>query len=134
FLTLFVLPVLYILFEKATLPRSGFKKALLITGILGWPSSEILAQQLTLPDALKQAMEQNFELKNRKLIAEYQQLRIGTAYDLPQTNATAELGQFQSNYFDTRVGISQTLNFPTVYNRQKKVLEQEWHTAVLNCK
>ncbi|MBK0402978.1 CusA/CzcA family heavy metal efflux RND transporter [Adhaeribacter sp. BT258] len=134
FLTLFVLPVLYILFEKATLPKSRFKKALLIAGILSLSGTDVFAQQMTLSEVLKKATEQNFELKNTKLLAEYQKLRIRTAYDLPQTNATAELGQFNSNYFDSRIGISQTLNFPTVYARQKKVLEQEWHTAVLNSK
>src|SRR5690606_18327960 len=134
FLTLFVLPVLYILFEKVHLPKSHFRKALLIAGVLFFSGDEVFAQQVTLPEALKQATEQNFELKNKKLLAEYQKLKTKTAYDLPQTNVAAELGQFQSNYFDTRIGISQTLNFPTVYARQKKVLEQEWHTAVLHSK
>lgn len=139
FLTLFVLPVLYILFEKVSLPKSHFKKALVVVGIIFFPATEIFAQesktnQITLPEALKQASERNLELRNKNLLAEYQKLKIKTAYDLPQTSFAAELGQFQSNYFDSRLGISQTLNFPTVYARQKKVLEQEWHTAVLHSK
>ncbi|KAA9346133.1 CusA/CzcA family heavy metal efflux RND transporter [Adhaeribacter soli] len=131
FLTLFVLPVLYILFEKVNLPKRGLAKGLIIAGIVSLSGTDVWAQKLTLPEALNQATEQNFALKNKKLLAEYQKLRIGTAYDLPQTAVSAELGQFQSNYFDTRLGVSQTLNFPTVYARQKKVLQEEWHTAVM---
>ena len=42
-----------------------------------------------------------------------------------------EAGQINSAYSDVRFGISQSISFPTVYTNQKKLLNEEWKTAVL---
>ena len=51
--------------------------------------------------------------------ADYQQKLIKTSKDIPATSVFGEVGQINSFYTDTKFGISQTINFPTVYSRQK---------------
>jgi cobalt-zinc-cadmium resistance protein CzcA len=48
---------------------------------------------------------------------------------LPGLAVTAEYGQINSSYNDTRFGIAQSFEFPTVYSKQKQVLNSEWKTA-----
>jgi cobalt-zinc-cadmium resistance protein CzcA len=42
------------------------------------------------------------------------------------------MGQINSYYTDTRFGVSQSLNFPTVYTNQKKLLNEAWKEKVLS--
>ncbi len=44
----------------------------------------------------------------------------------------AEAGQINGMYTDTRLGVSQSFSFPTVYSNQKKVFTEEWKTSVLS--
>jgi len=63
---------------------------------------------------------------------QYQQMLIGTAGNLPKTAFIGEIGQINSIYTDTRLGISQTTAFPTVYKRERTLLEAEFKNSVLN--
>jgi cobalt-zinc-cadmium resistance protein CzcA len=131
FLTLFVLPILYILFEK------GMKINPKISGmaiffVFALVINESQAQTpITLQAALDTALKNNLTVKNEKLKAEYQQKLIKTAAPIPQANFTGEYGQINSSYSDNRFGISQSFNFPTVYGKQKSLLNEEWKTSVL---
>lgn len=78
------------------------------------------------------ALRNNAQLKNEQLKATYQQKLIETASLLPQTQLAAEWGNYNSAYADNRFSIGQTLQFPTVYTRQKNLLEQEWKQKKLS--
>ena len=133
FLTLFVLPILYVLFEKG-IHWNPFKKSTPILIILVSLSfSNAKAQTpVTLQTAIETALKNNATVKNERLKADYQQKIIQSATNLPATNILADYGQINSFYNDNRVGISQSFNFPTVYSRQKKLFTEEWKTATLN--
>ncbi|MFC4230939.1 CusA/CzcA family heavy metal efflux RND transporter [Parasediminibacterium paludis] len=133
FLTLFVLPVLYITFEKGLVKSK--KKAIKITfllGLLGFVSYANGQKAITLQGAINIALKNNLQLKNEYLKAQYQQMLSKTATSLPQTNFIAEVGQINSIYNDNRFSIGQSMNFPTVYVKQKQIFQVEWKTAVLN--
>jgi cobalt-zinc-cadmium resistance protein CzcA len=132
FLTLFVLPMLYILFERGfRFKRSHAATALLIMALVLGP--HVHAQQkITLDEALARAVKNNNTLRNEKLKADYRQLLIKTAADIPKTEIAAETGHINSAYNDTRFGISQTIAFPSVYKKQKQVYIEEWKAAVVN--
>ena len=49
-----------------------------------------------------------------------------------RTGITADYGQINSAYNDTKFGISQNIAFPTVYKRQKELFTQEWKYSLLN--
>lgn len=133
FLTLFVLPILYILFEK----RGKIKvklthkvTVLLFTGILSFNSKSQV--QINLQASLDTAFKNNLTVKNEKLRSEYQKKMIKTSASIPQTNAIGQYGQINSAYYDNSFGVTQSFNFPTVYSNQKKILTEEWKTSVLN--
>ena len=87
---------------------------------------------ITLNAAIDIALKNNLSVKNEKLKAEYQQKTIKSSANISQTNLSYETGQINSAYTDSRYGISQSFNFPTVYSNQKKVFNEEWKTAVLS--
>ena len=132
FLTLFVLPVLYILFEK------GFKikptitaTTILIFAIFSFQN--VNAQtSINLQGAIDTALKNNLQVKNEKLNSEYQQKLKAAAVDIPQTNLIGEYGQINSFYNDTKFGISQSISFPTVYAKQKSLQNENYKASVLN--
>jgi cobalt-zinc-cadmium resistance protein CzcA len=131
-LTLFVLPVLYILFEKSgklKIPKkqAAILIALCFTGIMNVNGQETISLQAAIDTALKN----NLTIKSEKLKVEYQQKLIGTSANIPQAGLSTEFGQINSIYNDNRIGLSQSLSFPTVYSNQKKVLNEEWKSSVL---
>ncbi len=132
FLTLFVLPVLYILFEKAIKNKSVNTVAtILLLYIL--PFQNATAQTtIHLHDAIDLAVKNNLSLKNEKLKAEYQQLLTKTGKVIQPTNVISEFGQINSAYADAKIGFVQTLSFPKVYAVQKNLLDENYKSGVLN--
>jgi len=132
FLTLFVLPLLYILFEK------GFKSKLRVTAtailLFAFISFQNVKAQtpITLGNAIDIALKNNLQVKNEKLNAEYQQKLKAAAVDIPQTNLIGEYGQINSFYTDTKFGISQSINFPTVYAKQKTLQNEKHKNSLLS--
>ncbi len=131
FLTLFVLPTLFIWFEKIKFPKWAFGKKSAMVTVLVLIQFPVFAQTITLGQAIDTAAKNNLSVKSSELLAEYYAKRKATSFNLPQAALTAELGQINSLQIDNKFGISQSFAFPTVYSRQKKLLEQEWHAAVL---
>ncbi len=136
-LTLFVLPVLYILFERSGEIRSSKKPISFTILILLFLISTTQAKsqdKISLKAAVDTALKNNWSVKNEKLKAAYQQKLIGSSANIPQASLTAEMGQINSFYTDNKFGISQSFNFPTVYSNQKKLLNEEWKSSVLSVK
>ncbi|WP_449436937.1 efflux RND transporter permease subunit [Pedobacter steynii] len=134
FLTLFVLPILYIMFEtgfKTTLKKSAITGASVLL-LMIMPQLSHAQTPITLQAAIDTALKNNMTVKNEKLKAQYQQAMIRTSVNIPQTNVFAEAGQINSSYTDTKFGINQSFSFPTVYVRQNKLLYEDWKSSVLN--
>lgn len=133
FLTLFVLPLLYILFEKGIKPKAFSAKTKTVLLLLSLVSIPGFAQQkISLDNAIEIALQNNKQLKNEQLKTAYAKAIINTAADIPKTNLTGEYGQINSAYRDTKFGIVQNISFPTLYKRQKQLLTEDYHTALLN--
>jgi len=136
FLTLFVLPVLYMQFERSVPKNKKHKKSAAITVLmfllLGSAQGLQAQTPIRLEAAMDTALHHNLQLKNEQLKTKYQEILIGTAKQIPPTNLTADLGQINSMYTDTKFSIAQSFSFPAVYNRQKELLQQEWKNSALN--
>jgi len=133
FLTLFVLPILYITFEKGIKMKNIFKHSTVIILFLSLTITKAQAQHtIRLETALETAVKNNASMKSERLKADYQKLLIKTSANLPATNITGDYGQFNSFYNDNRIGLSQSFNFPTVYSRQKQLYTEEWKSATFN--
>lgn len=141
FLTLFVLPILYMMFEKGiSFKRKKPITATVVLVLMFFSSQNVNAQvtsakqeiPITLQAATDTALKNNLSIKNEKLRATYQQQLIKSAKILSPTNVNGDFGQINSIYADTRLGIAQTINFPKVYANQKSLLTEEWKSSVLN--
>ncbi|MCA4820062.1 CusA/CzcA family heavy metal efflux RND transporter [Myroides odoratimimus] len=134
FLTLFILPLLYITFEQK-LHFSFMKKKKAITAIaifLGLGLSVQAQTPISLENALAQAIENNSTIRAEKLKTEYAKAFIRTATDIQQTTITGEFGQINGPYTDNKFSISQDFAFPTVYNKQKNVYKAEHQQSIYN--
>lgn len=132
FLTLFVLPILYILFEKknnVTTKKTILTMTILLVSLF---VNQANAQTpIDLKSAMDTAIKNNVLVKNEKLKTEYQKKLIKTAASIPQTNIVGQYGQINSYFNDNSIAVSQSFNFPTVYVNQKKLLTEEWKTSLL---
>ena len=134
FLTLYVLPVLYMIFETGfTKNKKNVKPiiASLLILCIGITNETKAQQEISLQAAVYTALKNNFQVKQEQLKTQYQQMMIGTATTIPHTNLFAEAGQFNSIYNDTKFGIVQSFSFPKVYALQKELLRQEWKSSAL---
>ena len=135
-LTLFVLPVLYILFEKITIKKSATGKAIITATILLFMIFTLqntnAQTNISLRAAVDTALKNNLQVKNERLNAEYQKKLKAAAVDISQTSLTGEYGQINSFYNDTKFGISQSISFPTVYAKQKSLQNEVFKSSVLN--
>lgn len=134
FLTLFVLPILYMLMEK----RAAKKLKLQIPVILLVLGAGLFAGQakaqtpITLKAAVDTALKNNLSLKSDRLNAAYLKQNTGTSATIPRTQLIGEYGQINSAYNDNRLAVVQSVNFPTVYTRQKALLNEEYKVGELN--
>lgn len=132
FLTLFVLPILYIFIEKGMSfgKRKAAVSTLLVIGL--FTTSTVQAQGISLKAAIDTALRNNLSVKSERLLADYRKKLVSTAADIPQASVMGEYGQINSIYHDNRLAVSQSLSFPTVYARQKSLLQGEWTSSLLS--
>lgn len=126
-LTLFVLPVFYILFQrgfkyfKPRLPKAVV--AALICFMFGLHASA--QTTVTLQQATEMVKKNNLYLQSSLLNEQYRQQLVGSSFDPDKAAGVAEYGRLNSSLGDTRFAVSQTFQFPTVYARQKQLLRTE---------
>ncbi|SHL11579.1 CusA/CzcA family heavy metal efflux RND transporter [Flavobacterium xanthum] len=135
FLTLFVLPILYIMFEKGIKLKSTKTKSittLMIIGLFLAAQNGTAQEKISFDKAIETALSNNLKIKNGKLNSDYLQKMAKTGYDISNTEFVGEYGQFNSDVNDIKVGVTQRIKFPTVYKRQKQLLEAQAKTGEWN--
>jgi cobalt-zinc-cadmium resistance protein CzcA len=144
FLTLFVLPLLYIIFNKKLTFRKQNKAKLLtymlIIGIcvLSIPAQAQTGRILNIDQVIELAIQQNGNIKAHSLGIESAQSLAKTAGELPKMEFTALLGQYSSIKFDQSFQVQQTIPFPTLFAAKRllnsaevkeKMIQQELTVA-----
>ena len=133
FLTLYVLPVLYIMFEKRSFQKLMNKtgSTLLLFLIIGFSVPAISQAQtmVTLEGAKDSAIKNSLLIRDQKLNELHLQKLIKTAAEIPHTNVAGTYGQIASIYKDNEIGINQVLSFPTIYKKQKVLLTEEYKSG-----
>ncbi len=131
FLTLFVLPILYVWFEKVKPSKSHTKNMatiLLVSGLVIATKSN--AQHvIPLKAAIDTAIVNNLLLKSQKLNVDYYKALKKTSWNIDQAAISGEYGQINSIYNDTKFGLNQSVKFPTFYIKQKELLRGEWEKS-----
>lgn len=111
FLTLVVLPILYIFFEKGKLKVSG-KTALVLPILFLLGSFNGFSQEptLTLDQAIQQGISNNQLIQAGTLNLQAQNQLRPTAFELPKTDITGMFGQYNTRAFDQNYMVSQSIN------------------------
>ena len=119
-LTLFVLPVMYILFEKGTSYLKGKKLIVALAGILIGLSANAQLP-ITLNAALDSAVTNNAMHKVGAMQIEYTRALQKTSSEIDKTFFDFGIGKLNSFQTDNRFGVSQNLQFPIIYKNQAAV-------------
>lgn len=137
-LTLFVIPMLYMLSEigiKNQLKNMKLlkQKSLLAIIILFFIFRNGNAQKIiSIQEALRIAQSNNIEYQIAKKYTMQASNQIKAAINIPRTVVYSELGQVNSPMFDAKIGISQSFEFPSVYHFRNNYLKNIKHTASIN--
>ena len=134
FLTLFILPLLYIIFEKINFRKKPMLKKItpIIILFLAINLNTNAQQTITLEQAIQIGLQNNPELISERLMSDYSHTFIKSAKEIPTTNFSYEFGQVNSVYFDNKLNVSQGFSFPKVYKNQEQYYVEEWKKSQLN--
>ncbi|OOQ61742.1 CusA/CzcA family heavy metal efflux RND transporter [Mucilaginibacter pedocola] len=126
FLTLFVLPALYLLFDKKMKLKPN--ATVLVAGMLltGGVNANAQSVPVSAENAINIALKNNLQMKGARLGEQADNIRQKTYFDIPKTELSADYGQINTGINDTRFGVTQSFNFPTVYSNQKKALQASY--------
>ncbi len=84
---------------------------------------------ITLSEAVKISRNNNPKLRTEAKMIQYRQALVNTAYTYEPTQVSTQLGQFNSTYFDTGFGISQSFTLPKVFKKRVEANLQQVKTA-----
>ena len=135
FLTLFVLPILYVMFEHLQFKKKNNKVsgvvAILFFALLG--TSTLNAQEkMSFDEVMKLAESNNLEVKQAELNTLYYEKNVYANRSLAPTDISGEFGQVNTAKFDNKFTVSQAFQFPVVFKRQKALNEQLINSAKAN--
>ena len=128
FLTLFVLPCLYILFSGRRKRLSMNTKSLiliLLASVLGFGSFSTAKAQstpLSLDSAISLALKNNLQVRSANLAVEQSRALQKTAFDPAKTEITLSQDPSSGGGNDNSLGASQTFAWPGLYKNQRNVL------------
>jgi len=136
FLTLFVLPCLYLLFNRKDVSKIKLPKAviaILITGMLAIAGvSRANAQQstpLTLDSAIAKALNQNLRVRSAGLSVDQARALQKSSADLPKTEFLLTQDPTSGGNIDNSIGVTQNIAWPGFYKNQRKLLNQQIQLA-----
>ena len=129
FLTLFVLPLLYILFDSGIKKRDNTKPINSMSiPIVFWflliPSISN-SQIISIDEAVEIAIKNNNTIKAKDYDILASQSLIKTAKGLPKLDFNILLGQYNSLKFDNAFQVAQTIPYPTLFKAKKELIEAE---------
>ncbi len=134
FLTLFVLPLLYLMFSSVRKKGNENLIAGLLVGAL-LLNNNVQAQtpirQLSIEEAVDTALSNNLEIQASQLnVKSYSKLKRST-FELPKTELNYQYGQFNSNNKDNSFQIDQNIPFPTYYSARSGLFKAELKNSEL---
>ncbi|MCF8365124.1 MAG: CusA/CzcA family heavy metal efflux RND transporter, partial [Bacteroidales bacterium] len=128
FLTLVVLPILYLIFNdgfklgslKKTIKKAAPIMLILLAPSLLFSQANAFDEKLSLDRAIQLALENNAEIKNSRLNIEIAEKLKKTSFNLPAPEFMYQWGQINSSINDKYFDFTQSFGFPTIYTSQRK--------------
>ncbi len=120
-LTLLVLPILYIWFEKIKSKKVNIAPATTMIALLFVTSfAKSQTQPVSIKQALQRAAQNNKSITSAKLEIDYQNQYKKSLTEIPKTNIGLQYGQYNSiNKTDNHFTATQAIPFPTVFTANK---------------
>ncbi|SEL16471.1 CusA/CzcA family heavy metal efflux RND transporter [Parapedobacter koreensis] len=137
FLTLFILPLLYVVFNGKARPRSHAAGIVtgapllifiaLLTGIPQVSQAQVAdsTDGITIEQAISIALTNNKDVLADELYAKASASKLAAAMELPKTEVSGQFGSFNSLERDNAFQLSQTIPFPTVFGARRKLYHAE---------
>lgn len=135
-LTLFVLPVFYVIFSNISFRKIFFSKNIktgivLVFMVFGASGAFAQTKPLNVQEAIQMALDNNLKVKSAAYEVDAQKSMKGSAWDIPKTDIDGSYGQMNSFLHDNSITVSQSFEFPTVYIHQNKlahtnITSSEW--------
>jgi cobalt-zinc-cadmium resistance protein CzcA len=129
FLTLFVLPLLYLLFStKMKLKVKVKPKAILLIGLFSLVSANAQTDSLktlSLDKLVATAMQNNLAIQSQQLNVQSSAALRKSSFELPKTNVNYQFGQYNSINSDKSFQVSQTIPFPTYFTSRSNLYKAE---------
>jgi cobalt-zinc-cadmium resistance protein CzcA len=120
-LTLFILPILYVIFEKPVNRRKMKNTSLTLLLLLGM--SPVFAQKsMNFEQAYELMLSQNGQVTAAKMEQTKQELIGKSNSGIPSTTINGMMGQYNSYYKkDNNITINQSIPFPTSFKEEKNL-------------
>lgn len=140
FLTLFILPLLYIMVDSISRGRSKSLASSIAVGIaflLSVVPSFSIAQDrekstpITIDQAVAMAIANNQEVRARSLEIKAAERLRKTVFELPKTEVGAQYGKYSSIENDNSFDISQTIPFPTLFGARRGLVRSQVESRVI---
>jgi cobalt-zinc-cadmium resistance protein CzcA len=121
-LTLFILPVLYVIIERSVrLPRAvPVTIVVILFGLLNAMPANA-QEKIQLHKAVSLALENNASLKVSRLNEKYHETLRKSSFDPDRTALGFEFGQMNSIAQDNKFSVTQSIAFPMLYRNQARV-------------
>ncbi len=137
FLTLFVLPLLYIIFNTRTTPKvkTGGKTLLLLLVFVGVGGTTAMAQKrITIDTAVNIALRNNLQFNINDAEIKSADYNIKTANDIPKSGVFVENEDYRPSdkIGIMKIGISQSIAWPGLYTARKKYFQEQLKYNKLN--
>ncbi|MEG1021280.1 MAG: CusA/CzcA family heavy metal efflux RND transporter [Myroides sp.] len=128
-LTLFVLPLLYLIFMKnsnhsKTHKLKSITPIILLLVFFGFPQSSN-AQTVNLDEAVKTALENSFGVRSKTMDLQAAESLRGTVFELPKTDVNFQYGNNEGFEYNDGIKISQTIPFPTLFGAKKNLVKEQ---------
>ncbi len=140
FLTLVVVPCLYIIFSGKVKVAVSPGKIVAGIAILLFSGFSSIAQKTAAPVSISfeelydKALENNLQLKSSDLQIQRSKALAKTGFAIPNTGVFAENEDLKPGDSKgiLKIGVSQTLDWPGLYKARNKLLEQQLKTVEIN--
>lgn len=129
-LTLFIIPVIYMLFSKTNIKATGVvvMLAIMLMSVSGYAQTN---EQVDLRTALEFAAKNNGRIQSYTKEEQIQSSLKKTTFDLPKTTFDFQKGQISALPSDFSFQIVQGFNFPTYYIQKAAVANKNIEAAAL---
>lgn len=130
FLTLFILPILYLVADKIKLNKAKYAAAILV--VLGFSLQTNAQTKIGLSKAIEIAISNNPKTVAAELQVKYRQALKKSSTEIPKTEVSLMQGQYNSYHSeDNNVTLTQSLPFPTFFGAQNKLNNLQIKSAQL---